>query len=82
MQPGKASIAEDADLENFVYFLADVDAESKTHAVELNASDAAAILRYAAIYGANGECDWIPEVLSAPYPEYSEKIAKKAGLIK
>ncbi len=79
---GKASIAEDADLENFVYFLADVDAESKTHAVELNASDAAAILRYAAIYGANGKCDWIPEVLSAPYPEYSEKIAKKAGLIK
>ncbi|MDE5565230.1 MAG: hypothetical protein K2I93_08730, partial [Oscillospiraceae bacterium] len=79
-------------LEEFAYFLADTNGESSdggaTSSVpgqdgksDLNASDAAQILIYAAIYGGNKKCDWIPEVLKTPYPAYSEEIAKAAGLI-
>ena len=71
-------------LENFAYFLADTDTESTVGAAEgvaLDSADATNILIYAAIDGANQKCDWIPEVLSTPYPKYSEQIAIKAGLI-
>ena len=80
-------------LDKFAFFLADTTDESKdlgvtsgivgkTEKSALNAEDAANILNYSAKAGANGTCDWIPEVLlSAPYPKYSQTIAEKAGLL-
>ena len=86
--------AEDATLDKFAFFLADTTDESKDRGVhsgipsvgtagsKLDATDAANILVYASKAGANGACDWIPEVLlTAPYPKYSETIAEKAGLL-
>ena len=79
-------------LESFAYFLADTDGESKdrgitsgvpsdTYGSYVSAADASQVLIYAAKYGANGRCDWIPTGLSEPYPEYSSKIAEYIGLI-
>lgn len=81
-------------MENFAYFLADTTGESEDHgktasydastASALNATDAAQILTYAAIAGADKDhkCDWIPDVIkNAPYPTYSYEIAVGAGLI-
>ena len=93
------AVEADDTLEAFAYFLADTDGESRDHgattgitgttgASPLNATDAANVLIYSAIVGAQGTADWIDElddqdgVLSTPYPAYSEKIATTAGLIK
>ena len=93
---GKDGYIYSKDNENFeklAYFLGDTNGESVDHgktasyAAEespLNASDAAQVLIYAAVAGAatDGKCDWIPEVIvAAPYPTYSEEIAKAAGLM-
>ena len=94
-----AVICSDTDdaLEQYAFFLADVDTESRegaTDAATLNATDAASILIFAALTGAmgvdeNGEsfARWIDEtdpengVLSAPYPETSEAIARANALL-
>ncbi|MCR4644776.1 MAG: hypothetical protein K5695_05125 [Oscillospiraceae bacterium] len=93
---GKDGYIYSQDNENFeklAYFLGDTNGESIDHgktasyAAEespLNASDAAQILIYTAAVNASddGKADWIPTVLkSAPYPTYSEAIAKAAGLM-
>ena len=93
---GKDGYIYSKDNENFeklAYFLGDTNGESVDHGTTasyaeeespLNASDAAQVLIYAAVAGAatDGKCDWIPEVIvAAPYPAYSEAIAKAAGLL-
>ncbi len=70
-------------MEDFVYFLADVDGESTTHGSEytndpLNASDASFILVYAAREGAELNPEWeygTYQVLQDPLPWYSQFIA-------
>ncbi len=84
-----SSEASSSQLENFAYFLADVNGESIDHGATtangeetslLNVDDATGILKYnsKALFG---EVNWIPDVLNAPYPKYAEAIAKAEKLI-
>lgn len=84
-----SSEASSSQLENFAYFLADVNGESIDHGATtangeetslLNVDDATGILKYnsQALFG---EVNWIPDVLNAPYPKYAEAIAKAEKLI-
>ncbi|MBR0485728.1 MAG: hypothetical protein IJJ69_13305 [Oscillospiraceae bacterium] len=81
--------ADDAELEAFAYFLAEVTGESEDHGVhdslgnvqtvaDLNASDAAFILKYAAQAGAGLDPDWY-EILPEPLPKYTKAIGRANG---
>ncbi len=70
-------------LELFAYFLADVTGESEDHGATdslgndsspLDATDAAYILKYAAIVGAGNDADWA-KILAKPLPYYTAEIA-------
>ncbi len=74
----------DAELEAFAYFLADVTGESEDNGAtdslgnagsDCDAIDAAAILVYAARYGAFGDADWADGILPDPLPKYTAAIA-------
>ncbi len=59
--------AADTALEQFAYYLADVTGESKDYGADgsaLDAVDAAAVLTYAAVQGAQGSADWT-EILAS-----------------
>ena len=85
--PASVTIQDDAKIENFVYFLSDVNAESEDHgatsngaddAAVLNASDAALQLIYAAVRGASTDdsANWATQVFpaTATLPKYTREI--------